>query len=73
MTIAGVGSWLPSHSSGSLSSLQRRFMRHVATSMELPDALPSISPNKDARRSKLGLAVVVRLSADTSLEQYFCN
>lgn len=65
----GVGSWLPSHSSGSLSSLQRRFMRHVATSMEFPDGLPIISPNKDAKRSKLGLAVVVRLSSDSAVEQ----
>jgi hypothetical protein len=44
-------------------------MRHVATSMEFPDGLPTISPNKDAKRSKLGLAVVVRLSNDSSVEQ----
>ncbi|XP_059473581.1 folliculin-interacting protein 2 [Neocloeon triangulifer] len=64
-----VGSWLPNHSSGSLSSLQRRFMKHVATSMETSEALPSLSPNKDAKRSKLGLAVLLRLSGENEMDQ----
>ncbi|XP_065353512.1 folliculin-interacting protein 2 [Cloeon dipterum] len=64
-----VGSWLPSHSSGSLSSLQRRFLKHVATSMENAEELPNFSPSKDAKRSKLGLAVVVRFSGNEDLDQ----
>ncbi|KAF4516820.1 hypothetical protein B566_EDAN006214 [Ephemera danica] len=50
---SSTGSWLPTHSSGSMSSLQRRWWRHLSTSMELCPLPCGVSPSSCGKRSKL--------------------
>lgn len=81
MCCTGSGSYLNNpvscHSGGSLSSLQRRWLRNMSTSLELGSqgspwysrSTMSDLPSEDSsqhghRRTKLGLAVVISLTPE---------